>query len=34
MIDFLLDIGLFVCLLGICALTVIVFDEVIGWLTK
>jgi len=34
MIDFLLDIGLFVCLLGVCALAVMVFDTILGWMIK
>ena len=34
MIDFLLDLGLFICLLGLCALIVMVADTVIGWLIK
>lgn len=34
MIDFVLDIGLFICLLGLCGLVVMVADTVIGWLIK
>lgn len=34
MIQFFLDIGLFLCLLGICALVVILFDEIVGRFTK
>lgn len=34
MIDFFLDIGLFLCLLGLCALVVMVFDTIVGWITK
>lgn len=34
MIQFFLDLGLFVCLLGICALAVMVFDTIIGWIIK
>lgn len=34
MIEFLLDIAVFLSIVGACALLVILFDEIVGWFNK